>query len=243
MTAFGSNLHQDAEGIRTSADYGDTGAGVTNWAEITKSADGGHVTTGAKADAAVTDPTSSGSIIALLKGLLSFARVSTTGILKGEDAAHASGDSGVMSLGVRNDARATRTSADGDYASVSLAPAGQIFNSPVPENSSGWALSAAASAALAASLIIKASAGKLFKLQIVNTNAVARYFQVHNSATLPADTAVPVFLISVPALSSIEVDFTVYGRYFSTGIVICNSTTAATKTIGAADAWFNALYL
>lgn len=47
---------------------------------------------------------------------------------KAEDAAHASGDTGVMALGIRNDARATMTSADGDYSGVAVdGPGRQII--------------------------------------------------------------------------------------------------------------------
>lgn len=45
---------------------------------------------------------------------------------KAEDAAHASGDVGVMALGVRNDAAAARTSLDGDYSPVSTDSAGRV---------------------------------------------------------------------------------------------------------------------
>lgn len=45
---------------------------------------------------------------------------------KTEDAAHASGDIGSFALGVRNDAAAVRTSADGDYSPLSTDSAGRI---------------------------------------------------------------------------------------------------------------------
>lgn len=47
-----------------------------------------------------------------------------TNLGKAEDAAHASADVGVLALGVRNDANATRTDTDGDYSSVSVDLAG-----------------------------------------------------------------------------------------------------------------------
>lgn len=49
-----------------------------------------------------------------------------TNLGKAEDAAHTSGDVGVMALGVRNDAAAVRTSADGDYSPVSTDSAGRV---------------------------------------------------------------------------------------------------------------------
>ena len=48
------------------------------------------------------------------------------------------------------------------------------------------------SAALEASSVSKASAGVLYGFSASNTNAAGRWIQFFNSATLPADTAVPV---------------------------------------------------
>lgn len=44
-----------------------------------------------------------------------------------EDSAHTSGDPGAFTLGVRNDARATFTSADGDYSAFAVDAAGRIL--------------------------------------------------------------------------------------------------------------------
>lgn len=100
----------------------------------------------------------------------------------------------------------------------------------------------ATTTALAASLVVKASAGVLLGFQGVNTSASPQYIQVHDAASLPADTAVPKMLITVPAGENFSLDLG-RGRVFTTGIVICNSSTAATKTIGSADCWIDAQYL
>lgn len=50
---------------------------------------------------------------------------SATSLGKAEDAAHASGDTGVMALAVRNDAASSLTSADGDYSPVAVDAAGR----------------------------------------------------------------------------------------------------------------------
>lgn len=49
-----------------------------------------------------------------------------TPVIKAEDAAHANADSGLHILGVRNDAAASRTSADGDYGSLAIDSAGRV---------------------------------------------------------------------------------------------------------------------
>lgn len=118
-----------------------------------------------------------------------------------------------------------------------------VNNQVIGQSGSTNALSSLASTALETSHVIKASAGRLYQLTGVNTKASAQYIQVFNSTTVPADTTVPVLLAYVPAGSNFSFDFGSIGRYFSTGISVSNSSTAATKTIGSADCWFNAEYL
>ena len=101
----------------------------------------------------------------------------------------------------------------------------------------------AKSTALAASLIIKPGPGTLYKLIVYNNKNAAQFIQLHDSATLPANDAVPVMVFSVPTVSVVELPIhNLKGLNFSTGITVCNSSTAATKTIGSADCWFHAIY-
>lgn len=75
----GSTLNLDDAGKRTSSYYGDRGDGTSKWFQWRRTADGGDVTTGAKADVAVSDPASSGSLIALIKGWLTLFRAAIPG--------------------------------------------------------------------------------------------------------------------------------------------------------------------
>jgi hypothetical protein len=97
------------------------------------------------------------------------------------------------------------------------------------------------SVALEASAIVKAGKGVLHRVTVTNTNASAQYIQVHNSATVPADTAVPFDIFTVPASSTYVYEWE-GGLVCSSGIVVCNSSTAPTKTIGSADCWFSVRY-
>jgi hypothetical protein len=100
------------------------------------------------------------------------------------------------------------------------------------------------SAALEASSIAKATAGRFYSSQgrIDSTQATGTYFiMVLNSATLPADGAVTRLCDSLKINhttgvdSNYTIDFTsIGGLWASAGIVTCISSTSYTKTIGGA---------
>ena len=111
-----------------------------------------------------------------------------------------------------------------------------------PSSSSAVAPTNSAQAAAAASKVIKATAGTIYGLSGYNGKTTTQFIQIHNSATLPSDTAVPAFNIIANPLTNFSVDFGQYGMSFDTGIVVCNSSTSATKTIGSADCQFFGRY-
>lgn len=113
-------------------------------------------------------------------------------------------------------------------------PNGVFATAEKPLSASTYTPDMDTSAAAEASSVTKSSTGVLYGLSTSNANAATRFMQFFNSTTVPADTTVPVIVIAVPATSTINVTFPM-GRYFSTGIAWCTSTTQHTKTIAAAE--------
>lgn len=99
------------------------------------------------------------------------------------------------------------------------------------------------SAAYEASAVVKSSKGALYGLSGYNSKASTQFIQIHDASALPADTAVPKITITVPASSNFSVDFGQYGKWFQNGIVVSNSSTGPTKTIGSADVFFEVRFV
>lgn len=100
----------------------------------------------------------------------------------------------------------------------------------------------ATSIAYEASRIVKSSPGKVYGLTGYNSKTAEQFIQLHDAKIVPADAAVPKVVFKVAASSNFSLDFGQSGREFSTGIVICDSSTATTKTLGSADCWFDVQY-
>jgi hypothetical protein len=86
---------------------------------------------------------------------------------------------------------------------------------------------------LEASHVIKSGPGFLILLLGYNSGA-EQYIQVHNATS-------PTVSFKVGAGQNFSLAIPSEGMRFSTGIVVCNSSTAEVKTIGAADCLFNAV--
>lgn len=100
------------------------------------------------------------------------------------------------------------------------------------------------STAYEASHIIKATNGILYGITGYNSKTSSQFIQLHDAAALPIDTAIPALTFLVPAQSAFSLDFGAMGRNFpGGGIIICNSSTGPTKTIGSADCWFDCQYV
>lgn len=93
-----------------------------------------------------------------------------------------------------------------------------------------------------ASAIVKAGPGAVYGWNVSNGNAAARWLQFFDATSLPADTAVPLFSVALAIGGSSNVSL-IRPRVFLKGIIVCNSSTATTKTIGAADSLFDIQYI
>ena len=95
-----------------------------------------------------------------------------------------------------------------------------------PNNANGGAEVAAVQA--------RVGAGTLRGFSVYNNNGSTRYIQIHDSASAPADGAVPLMAWPVAAAATLGIEY-LSGRRFNSGIYVCNSTTDTTKTLGSAD--------
>jgi hypothetical protein len=95
----------------------------------------------------------------------------------------------------------------------------------------------------AAALLVKSGPGTLYGFSGYNSRTSAQFILVLDfPGGIPADTAVPKIVLTVAATSNFWYQ-AIPSRRFERGIVICNSSTAATKTIGSADCWFDVQYV
>lgn len=76
-----------------------------------------------------------------------------------------------------------------------------------------------------------------------NNNLNPQFIQLYDAAALPADGAAAPFILLAGGQQQFSWDFGDRGLTFSNGVVVCNSSTAATKTIGALDCKFQIAFL
>lgn len=98
------------------------------------------------------------------------------------------------------------------------------------------------SAALEASHLLRDRPGIMVGLLIRNTGPDQEIL-LFDAVALPAEGVAPTIApLRVSSGTTTSLDMPETGIPFSYGCVVCNSSTAATKTIGATDCWFTAVF-
>ena len=118
---------------------------------------------------------------------------------------------------------------------------GELSVLAAPSSTSASAASFYFSTALESGSQVKASAGVLYGVSGYNSGS-RQWVHIFNSATQPANGAIPFAVIRVAGDNNFAWDTGKFGIPIDTGIYIANSTTAATLTSASADCWFNAAY-
>lgn len=119
---------------------------------------------------------------------------------------------------------------EGDYAQVSSAKIADL--SRVLKNSTSTAAENKRIVTTGPALLVGFTA----------SSTTAQFIQLFDSSTVPADNAIPLPAFAITAGGSVSIDW-ITPRYFANGIVICNSTSQLTKTLGAADTLFDVQYV
>ena len=179
-----------------------------------------------------------------------------TALGKAEDAAHTSGETGVMALCVRQDTEAALATTNGDYIPCTTDATGRMWtNTELPDaaaladgtsnptttgvaaynmcfNGTTWdrckgtsTLHYATSAASTNATNVKASAGTVSTISVVNTTATLYYLRMYNLASAPTCSSATGFVntIPIPASTSgagIVIPITLPHAY-TTGIGYC----------------------
>jgi hypothetical protein len=141
-------------------------------------------------------------------------------------------DGGNVALGATDDDAETDSTADASLVALTKGVL-ELVGAPVER-------STAATTALTSSLVAKDSAGDL--LGIVGYSTLDQFIQIHDASSVPADTEIPLVVIPIVADTPFSIDFGDYGLPCDVGIVVCNSTTGPTKTLGADDVFMTAIY-
>ena len=178
-----------------------------------------------------------------------------------EDDAHTSADAGVMALAVRKDTAAALAGTDGDYIPLIVDNTGRLYVAPLVAGtatignvgevaittggcSSSRVVSSGASADKTA---VKASAGKVYAIQVTNVNAAIRWLQLYDvaSASVTVGTTTPLLSFGIPG-NTAGGGFTLpvpAGIGFSTAITLALTTTAGGSTsVTSGEVVCNLLY-
>lgn len=174
-----------------------------------------------------------------------------TNLGKAEDAAHSSGDVGVMMLGVRAASPTDRSTGptDGDYEPLGLNEVGAVWTSLTPSVNGGLSTfmasgSDGSSILVATAQVVKASAGALYGYYAYNPEAAVTFVHFYNTAaaSVTVGTTNPLMTIAIPAASAANLSIPQGITFSNAGWSVAATTTAGGNTAPATGvslvAWY-----
>jgi hypothetical protein len=250
-----TNLGKAEDGAHTTGDTGVMGLAVRTDTPINRSGtDGdyeplqmaaGRLWTSATIDAALPAGTNAIGKLAANSGVdigdtdvtSVIPGTGATNLGKAEDAAHTSGDVGVMMLAVRTDTQAALAGTTGDYIPLMTDSLGGLYVTDRPLTAGGLLISRDLDAD-ETETEAKATAGQVFGYYFANTHATSwRYLKFYNAtaATVVVGTTTPVLTLGLPAASAGHIEFS-KGIEFATAICYAVTTGVADNDTGAPGA-------
>lgn len=94
------------------------------------------------------------------------------------------------------------------------------------------------SSVFSSSIIVCTNSIVLLGFTVYNSGP-AQFIQMFDAVAVPANGTVPKLPMPVEADTLLGVYWGEEGRYFPNGLVLCNTSTADTLTLGSADCWFD----
>ena len=142
-----------------------------------------------------------------------------------EDAAETAGGNLSMAGSVRRDTLASSAGTAGDNATINTTAEGAVWTTPSATTNGGASVFNVASAATNNSTNIKASAGQIYGITLVNTTNTIYYLRLYNLTSAPTCSSATGYVTTIPVPAStsgagITVSLPV-GISFGTGIGYC----------------------
>lgn len=167
-----------------------------------------------------------------------------TNLGKAEDAAHASGDTGVMALAVRSDTAASTAGTTGDYQPPITNNIGALWVAGVASTNGGWLTATGSIGNTKTDIGTANTPGQVGGWYIYNANAAVAYVQFFNTQAsgVTLGTTTPVYSLGIPPASAANIQPGMVGIQHLTAISIAVTTTRAgsTNTVSTVD--YNIFY-
>lgn len=156
-----------------------------------------------------------------------------------DDAAFTPGTSRVQAIGLQADETSTDSVDEGDVGCPRMTLDRKSIVTAYAHAAGGATPGRLISAASTNGTVVKASAGTLYTLVVMNLNAAVRYLKVYNSTSVTVGTTTPTWTFAIPASTTgagFSVPIPACGIAFGTGICLGLTTGIADNDTGAVAA-------